>query len=107
MYNKKLAEQRNLSQQIQNKIQIAQNNRELLKLEMGRAISDPVESRRQLLEMFKANEKSLQALWGFEDNAFYRRMEELKIPGCNCPYLDNKDARGLRVYVNETCPWHN
>lgn len=107
MYNKQLAESRGLSPEIQSLIQNLQDKRQLIKNEMERNQDESESLKKGLLKEFRDNEIELQKAWGFENNAHLRFMEELKISGCNCPFLDNKDARGLQRYTNKTCRWHN
>lgn len=108
MLNKKLAEVRGLPPETQDKIQALQDNRQLIKNEMEKVQNSLDDKEKiELIQKFRANEVELQKLWGFDDDWHMRFMEELKISGCNCPYLDNKDSRGVRVFKNQTCKWHN
>lgn len=55
------------------------------------------------LENWRKSQKKLQDLWGFDFNE--SMWQEWRLPGCECPYLDNKDA-GCHRYINEGCPIH-
>lgn len=107
MLNKELAENMGLSESQQSEIIRLQGEREVIKRRMAEKMNDSVAVKKELLEEFRDNEKRLQSLWGFDDSWHHRFMQELKISGCNCPYLDNKDSRGVQVYKNQTCKWHN
>lgn len=52
-------------------------------------------------------ELKLQKLWGFEESSDYH-THWLRINGCVCPKMDNRDLLGLplRVYSGD-CPWHS
>lgn len=109
MLNSQLADSMNLSEQTQETIKRYQLNRENMIHDAQSLIHDDegsVDLRKRLLLSFQENEKVLQKLWGFGDNAHLRFMQELKLPGCTCPYLDNKDAQGLVRYMHESCKWH-
>ena len=50
-------------------------------------------------------EFKLQELWGFEKDEL-KHTWTFKIPGCNCPTMDNRDAFGYRRIFREDCPIH-
>jgi len=50
-------------------------------------------------------EKELQKLWKFEPNeAYYRHW--IKLPGCTCPKIDNKENYGIKRIIDCSCPYH-
>lgn len=107
MLNEQLAKEMGLSESRKSWIKELQSRREDLKIEMAQKMNGTVKEKTELLGRFRTNEKQLQEAWGFSDNTHLRFMQELKISGCNCPYFDNKDGRGLVRYKSETCKWHN
>lgn len=58
------------------------------------------------VELIKAYEFDLQKLWGFNKSEDHHTWW-LKIKGCTCPEMDNRDYFGTpyKIY-NLDCPWH-
>ena len=106
MFNEKLANIREISPDDREKIENLHSYRINLMNAMAQSMDAEDKMKAELLADFRRVEKELQELWKFEFNPHNAFMAELKISGCNCPYLDNKDAKGLRRYISETCKWH-
>lgn len=106
MLNKELAKVRGISPDVQDMIQKLQEEREILRLEMGRKQDAEQKVKDSLMKRFREIEIELQKLWEFPDSSYHRFLSELSIPGCLCPYLDNKDSGGIRRIINKKCKWH-
>lgn len=106
MLNEKLADVRGISPDSREKIIKLQDYRIRLMNVMAQSMDADDKMKAELLADFRRVEKELQALWKFDFSAHNAFMAELKISGCNCPYLDNKDGKGLRRFINKSCKWH-
>jgi hypothetical protein len=52
-------------------------------------------------------EFKLQKVWKFPQDARYH-THWVKIKGCTCPKLDNKNYFGSNIcLINQMCPWHS
>ena len=50
-------------------------------------------------------EFALQRVWGFsEDSNFHRHY--MKLDGCSCGNIDNRESWGFRRYNNGDCKYH-
>lgn len=69
---------------------------------------DPMKDRmklRVLSDRVRSIEYALQENWGFKKDSRYH--EWYKVPHCECPKIDNYDARGTgHNYINLQCPIH-
>lgn len=106
MYNESLADVRGISPESRARITELQEERILLSNAMAQNIDADEKMKASLLNRFRNIEADLQNLWKFPFNQHQAFMAELKIPGCNCPYMDNRDSGGYRKFINKTCPWH-
>lgn len=102
--NKRLARERNLSEETIKKIETLHKEREELFIIM----EEFVYNRKILMNLYeewKTIEFCLQDLWGFpRDERFHRFWD---IPMCKCPIFDNLDAIGTDYAVyNMDCPIH-
>lgn len=60
---------------------------------------------RTLYPLWYKNEKTLQKMWGFEDNETYIKFWQY--PYCACPKMDNNDSYPSgHYYINGNCPIH-
>lgn len=106
MLNNDLANKRKIPQESRENIESRQELRQTM-INKSREISTGTEEQKQkFLSEFRENEVILQKLWNFEDNQGLRFLQELKLQGCTCPYMDNKDTQGLRRIYHADCKWH-
>ena len=60
---------------------------------------------KKLYPLWMENEKTLQKLWGFEEDLNY--IKTWYYPHCTCTVMDNDDAYPTGYYVYDTgCPIH-
>ena len=79
----------------------------ILAINVGHASRDYIESIMKLdvsvltlktcYQLWLENERSLQKLWGFEENDNY--IKWWNVPKCGCPKLDNEDAYPTGYYT--------
>lgn len=76
---------------------------------LHRALEDVIESPSSYEDaVFEIEqlEFKMQELWGFTQDRNYH-AHWLRIKGCTCPKLDNKDRLGTPYRVlSKDCPWH-
>lgn len=98
MLNADLIKERNLSEEIVNKIVDVHECMEDV-LDNPEDYDDPV----ALVEQY---ELWLQRLWGFTQDRNYH-IHWMRIKGCKCPKGDNRLWTGLdRRFISTNCPWH-
>lgn len=106
MINLDLAESRGLPASSIGKIETLQAQRDLLMSEMAAAMDGDPSIRKSMLESFRKNELALQEAWEFPIDLHRAFIAELRISGCCCPFMDNKDSPEYR-YIHKQCKWHN
>ena len=103
MINKQLAEDRGISEEDQLHISILHSGREDI-FEASRKVVSP-EMQRELFSDWLDVERTLQMLWGFDEED--RFIKFWTFPACSCPSMDNEDAFPTGYYyVNGDCIIH-
>lgn len=106
MINLELAQSRGLPAASITKIETLQAQRDLLMSEMASSMNDDPSIRKSMLDSFRKNELELQEAWEFPIDKHRAFLAELRISGCCCPFMDNKDSPEFR-YISKQCKWHN
>ena len=98
MHNPKLAD----------KLGVSKENRDLIDAihkRLDKIVRKPEEVCSPV-EKIEILEYKLQRLWSFSETRSHHTWW-IKIAGCTCPELDNRDYFGLDLRVtNGNCPWH-
>lgn len=101
--NPSLIEKQNLSS---NQIKIIKNLHANL-LQIKQTMRDNINNPSMLRELFNLTsqvEFNLQLRWGFPIN--WKMTNWFYVPGCECPKLDNHEAKPYRQIINCECPIH-
>ncbi len=102
--NEKLLKEKNISKSNREAIEELHQQLEVLAVESeNENLSD--EEYKQIGDSVETIEFALQELWGFnKDIAFHRHY--MKLHGCTCGNIDNKEDYGYRRHKSGACKYH-
>jgi len=105
--NENLAKQQKVTKKQRKKLGVLYKDLDNI-MEVASLIKDlkfPFKIRKAISKSIEKIEFKLQKNWNFKQDKNWHTYW-FQIPGCTCPYHDNKERLGYGAIISQDCPYH-